>query len=80
MYVFMSFGSAHTGRNIGCCIIESEDPNDANEKCKELGLMPEECNQARGYVLDEDTFQKQGMELNKFYSSKEMEEMGFQKA
>lgn len=79
-YVFMSFASAHTGKNIGCCVVQTDDPNNANEKCKELDLMPEECNHARGYPMDKETFQKQGMELNRFYSPQEMIEMGFQKA
>jgi len=78
-YVFMSFASPHSGKNIGCCILQIEDPNSANDKAKELGLMPEECNHARGYALDEKGFKEQGMELNKFYSPKEMEKMGFEK-
>jgi hypothetical protein len=80
MYFFISFGSLHTKKNIGCCIVRAEDIDAANEKCKELGLMPNECNEARAYPLDEGALKEQGMELNKFYSKAQMEEMGFQKA
>ena len=76
-YVFMSFASAHAGKNIGCCIIESEDPNDANQKAKDLGLMPEECNHAKGYVLED--IEDEDMELNKFYTNQQMAEMGYEK-
>lgn len=80
-YVFISFGSAHTGKNIGCCIVKVDDPEQANEECRRLGLMPNECNQARGYVLDtEKEFKEQGMELNRFYTAAEMAKMGFEKA
>lgn len=79
-YVFMSFASAHSGKNIGCCIVQVENPEDANEECKRLGIMPKACNQARGYVLeDEKTFQEQGMELNRLYTPEEMLNMGFAK-
>lgn len=78
-YVFMSFGSVHTGKNIGCCIVKVDDPDQANAECKQLGLMPTECNQARGYVLDtEEAFNEQGMELNRFYTKQQMQEMGFE--
>ena len=79
-YVFVSFGSLHSGKNIGCCVIQCDDPEQANIKCKELGLMPEECNGARGYALTENEFKDQGMELNKLYTPKEMESMGFELA
>ena len=78
-YIFMSFGSHHTAKNIGCCIVKTEGTEDANEKCKRLGLMPNECNQARGYELTEESFVEQDMELNKFYTVNEMEKMGFEK-
>ncbi len=79
-YVFMSFGSAHTRRNLGCCIVRVQHVEDANEECKRLGLMPQECNQARGYPLSDEDFPNQGMELNKFYTADEMRAMGFEKA
>ncbi len=79
VYVFMSFASAHTGKNIGCCIVRVKKAEDANAKCKELGLMPKECNNARGSVLDDEDFPKQGMELDRFYSRQEMIDMGFEK-
>jgi hypothetical protein len=78
-YVFMSFASPHTGKNLGCCIIQVENPEDANEKSKELGLMPKEDNHAQGYVLNEDTWQEEGMDLNRFYSREEMTELGHKK-
>lgn len=78
-YVFMSFASPHTGKNLGCCIVQVKDVHTANNRTKELGLMPKECNHAKGYLLDEDGFKEQGMELDKFYSVKEMDQMGFEK-
>jgi len=78
IYVFMSFGSLHTGKNLGCCIVRVQRPEDANEECKRLGLMPNECNAGRGYVMSDEDFPQQGMELNKFYTSAQMKEMGFQ--
>lgn len=80
MYVFMSFGSIHTGKNLGCCIVQVEKPEDANEHCRSLGLMPDTCNQGRVYILpDEAAFKDQGMELNRLYSPDEMDQMGFSK-
>lgn len=73
-YVFMSFASAHTGKFVGACVVEVEDPNDANQKCKELGLMPKECNHARGSVLEE---MEEDMELNTFYTRQQMDELGY---
>ena len=75
-YVFMSFASAHTGKNIGCCIVEVDDPNNANQHCSDVGLMPEECNQARGFVLED--IEGEDMELNKFYTRQEMVDMGYE--
>ena len=43
--------------------------------------MPDECNQARAYLLDDEDIEKQhGMQIGRFYSSAEMRKMGFQKA
>lgn len=79
-YVFMSFGSIHTRKNIGCCIVQVSDPHNANEACRQLGLTPQECNEVHGYILETETeFQEQGMELNRFYTAAEMLQMGFQK-
>ena len=80
VYVFMSFANIHTGKNIGCCVVKVNDPSEANDECKRLNLMPNVCNDARGYAMDEKGFLKQGMELNKFYSREEMQSMGFEKA
>jgi hypothetical protein len=75
----MSFASLHTRKNIGCCIIKIDNPEKANDEAKKLNLMPEECNQALAYLLTEEQFKEQGMELNKFYTKAEMEKMGFEK-
>lgn len=77
MYMFVSFASLHTGKNLGCCIVKSDNKYDTNKQCIDLGLMPEQCNECRGYPLTEEQFQKQGMELNKFYTKEQMIEMGF---
>ena len=79
MYVFMSFASPHTGKNLGCCIVQVDDPNDANRKCQELGLMPNEDNHAKGYPLDEEGFKEQEMEVNQFYTPEQMASKGFEK-
>jgi N-acetylglutamate synthase-like GNAT family acetyltransferase len=80
-YVFMSFASLHTGKNIGCCIVKVDDPDDANERCRELGLMPDTCNQGRGYLLpDEAAVAAQGMEVERFYTDDEMLGLGFTKS
>ena len=50
-YYFMSFGSLHTGRSIGACIVLVEEGEDPNEKCARLGLMPLECNEAQWLPL-----------------------------
>ncbi len=80
IYVFVSFANIHTGKNIGCCIVRVKDPKDANAECQRLNLMPTVCNQARGYVLTDEDFPKQEMELNRFYPREEMDKMGFEKA
>ncbi len=76
----MSFGSLHTGKNIGCCLVEVEGLEDPNEKCARLGLMPHECNQARAYLLAAEDIAAQGIVIGRFYSSEEMERKGFQHA
>lgn len=78
-YVFVSFACFHTGKNLGCCIVRVNNVEQANAECLELDLMPQQCNLARGYEMDEDGFRQQGMELNRFYSNKEMKAMGFEK-
>lgn len=79
VYVFMSFGSMHDGRNLGCCIVRVAEFTDANAECARLGLMPNECNEARAYLLRDEEFPAQGMELNRFYTRDEMLQMGFRK-
>lgn len=78
-YVFMSFGSHVTGLGIGCCIVEVDDEQQANDECIRLDLMPNQSNQAKGWLLDDESFPEQGMDLNRFYSSAEMDAMGFEK-
>ena len=78
MYTFISFASPVTGFNIGCCIIKC-DGKDAPKRVKELGLEPSEPMTARAYQLDEDSFKKQGMALNLFYSRDEMVAMEFER-
>lgn len=75
-YVFLSFASLRSGKNLGCCIIQVENPEDANVRAKAIGLMPKEDNHAQGYVLREDAWQEEGMELNRFYTREEMIELG----
>ncbi len=79
IYFFMSFANIHTRKNEGCCIVRVKSPDDANEEAKRLGLMPQVCNQARIYPLSDAEFSKQGIELNRFYFSHEMDAMGFKK-
>jgi len=78
-YVFMSFACFHTGKNLGCCIVRVNNGEQANAECLELNLMPQQCNRAKGFVLEDESFPEQGMELNCFYSRAEMLEMGFEK-
>lgn len=75
MYVFMSFASALTGTNIGCCIVEVDDPDEANQKCKDLGLMPNEPNYAKGYPMGD--VNSEDMEVGKFYTREQMVEMHY---
>ena len=76
-YAFVSFADVHTRKNVGCCIVQVTELYMANDRCKQLGLMPNCCNNARGYELNHDQFLEQGMELNRFYSKSELVEMGF---
>jgi len=76
MHVFMSFADAHTGKNIGCCIVEVDEAEQANAKCAELGLMPNRCNHAKGYVLENAA--DEPMEVNRFYTKDELIEMGYE--
>ena len=78
-YVFLSFGSVHTGKALGACVLHLENAEQANDKAKELGLTPNECNKAYAYVMDEECFKRQGLKLNHFYSAKELDKMGFSK-
>lgn len=76
-YVFVSFGSAHTRKPLGGCVVEVDNSIDANKKCMELGLMPDECNKAFGYPLDtNDPVAEIGLEPNRFYSADELEKTG----
>lgn len=70
----------HSKQPLGACIVQVDRPEDANEKTKQLGLMPNECNKAFGYVLSDEDFAEQDMELNKFYDTDDMNRLGFQKA
>lgn len=72
--VFMSFIGIHSKKLLGACVVEVSDPEEANEECKKLGLMPEECNQAKGYVLKEP---EENMEIGRFYSAEEMKAIGY---
>lgn len=76
LHVFMSFASLHTGKNLGAAVLQVDTVEDANEKAKELGIMPNECNQGRGYVVPDN----QGLELNRLYTPQELDQLGFQKA
>lgn len=76
-YVFLSFASPHTGKNLGVCIVQVDNPGDANDRAKELGLMPDECNHCRGFLLTDEGFEEQGLELNRFYTADEMRKLGF---
>ena len=76
-YVFMSFASSHTGKNLGCCIVEVDNPNDANQRSKDLGLMPGECNQAKGWTIENRD--GEDMEIDTFYTRQQMIEMGYER-
>ena len=76
-YVFMSFASPHTGKNLGCCIVEVDNPNDANQRSKDLGLMPEECNLAKGWTIE--NLDGEDMELDTFYTRQQMDDMGYER-
>jgi len=78
-YYFGSFVSQHDHCNLGCCIVLAADPEEANRKALALPGFPEECNSARWYGMDQECFQQQGMELDRFYTADEMSTMGFQK-
>ena len=71
-YMFFSFADAHSGDNLGCCIIKSSDPDEAKEVCDNLGLTPNGCLDIRAYPLTEIEFLQQDMELNRLYSRDEM--------
>lgn len=77
IYVFVSFGSIHTGKPLGACIVQVENAEQANAETQRLGIAPDTCNRAYGYIMSDEDFQNQGMELNKFYDSETMERMGF---
>lgn len=74
----MSFADLRTGSNVGCCIIECSLA-EAPDMVRELKLEPKIPVNIRGYELDEDGFQEQGLELNKLYSREEMISAGFER-
>jgi hypothetical protein len=78
MYVFVSFSNVDTKKNLGCCIVRSNEENWLDD-CDRLGLRPNGANNIIGYPLNEEEFQAQGIELNRFYTREEMLQEGFEK-
>lgn len=84
-YVFMSFSSKTTRKNIGCCIIRNPNQEQNKnqiiswiEECERLGLKPEGADDFRAELLGEAQFLVQGMELNRFYTREQMLQMAFE--
>jgi hypothetical protein len=55
----MSFASLNSGKNLGCCIIHVDDPQNAEEKAKELGFIPQESNHLVTHVLNHDSWNQE---------------------
>jgi hypothetical protein len=74
-FYFMSFGSLHTGRAIGACIVVIAVGEDPNEKAHRLGLVPNECNEARAYRIRD--IRQENMQPGRFYSRAELRRLGY---
>lgn len=84
IYFWLSFASLHTRKALGACNIAIDGPLDlddpeavmkaVNKECAAHDLLPEECHQIRPYTTSEPDPE---MELNRFYTSEEMEKMGY---
>lgn len=70
----ISFADESSGRNLGCCIVESE-PMASIFVAKDKGINP--GGQAKMYKLTEEEYKDQGLELDRLYTRKEMKELGF---
>ena len=78
-YHFCSFKSLHNGKLLGACIVKPDLPGEAGLKVELMtrNLEPNECHEMQSYFMDKQEAQEQGMQLNRFYTAREMKELGF---
>lgn len=74
-YWFMSFGSEDTGENLGCCVVAAPSGTQAQFLAHKYGINP--GGQMRSNGLTKEQFELQGLELNRLYTKKEMDKLGF---
>lgn len=86
-YAFLSVSNEKTGVNLGVCIIEWDKKwgkaspiTGAILKARDLKLITiEEYRDYKLFELNQEEFEAQGLELNRFYSREEMLSAGFEK-
>ncbi len=77
-YFWLSFVDPDINKNLGCTIIEdASNLNEAISKAHSLNINP--GGEVLGTPLNEEQFEEQGMESNKLYTPKELDEMKFKK-
>ena len=73
-YIWLSFASEETGKNLGICVVEALTLDEALKKAWSLKLNP--GGTVAGYSMDDEQFQKQKVELNRLYTRQEMTDLG----
>ena len=74
-YMWLSFASEETGKNLGVCIVEASNFTEGIQKAHQKGINP--GGQVAGSKMSEEQFQGEELELDRLYSREEMIEMEF---
>ena len=74
-YMWLSFASEDTGKNLGVCIVEAENFTEGIQKAHQKDINP--GGQVAGFKMNEEQFQGEELELDRLYSREEMKAMEF---
>ena len=79
MYYFFSLSSKTTRKNIGICIVQAPNQQEARSKIDQLKLRPNAADDIECFELNEEQFKLQEIELNQFYSKEQAQNREFQR-
>jgi hypothetical protein len=73
----MSFRDEAANKNLGICVVEADTATDAMEKINAKKINP--GGEILFFPLNQEEFEAQGLELDRFYNPEEIKEKGFKK-